>query len=215
MLSEQIPLPLRQRVAAELSLDLKVFKLSAQSAQARETTQLAKLRLVERYIDENGLAGTIDEPADFFRGSLTMLFKSYREPGEAGFGKMVFWVARTSGSLVGLAGSSYHMVGHRRGASEDASYSQAAEILPALDPELEELAAPDDVFGADDPAAAAERSVLRLVRRAIRRKQTGIPTRIEFLAVTQLRGTAEAEGNDPAEVVLLGSPIYVARGPAT
>jgi hypothetical protein len=71
MLSEQIPPPLRQRVAAELKVDVKVFSLSLRQTQSSET-RTAKLRLIEAYIDENDLAGTVDEPKAYFRGSLEM-----------------------------------------------------------------------------------------------------------------------------------------------
>ena len=71
MLSEQIPPPLRQRVAAEPMRRRGLLAVTASRTRSSET-RTAKLRLVEAYVDQNDLAGTVDDPKAYFRGSLEM-----------------------------------------------------------------------------------------------------------------------------------------------
>ena len=206
MLSEQVPLPLRQRIAAELSVDLKIFKLSAHSERASDETRHAKLRLVETFIDENELAGTVEEPLEYFRGSMVLGMTLYDEV-RGSPRDVVFWGGKAGSTRLGLAGSTYHLVGERRSNSQDKSASQMARIMPALDPELVDLTPPVEVDDSDDPAEGLRRRAVDSVSRVIRRASS-FQGHKEFLAVTLLRDTNEA-----GQVVLLGSPIYVANAP--
>jgi hypothetical protein len=69
--SAQIPDKALARIAATLTVDLKVVRAELREKE-KERTLYSELELVERYLDEEGVVGTVDEPRQYFRGELRM-----------------------------------------------------------------------------------------------------------------------------------------------
>jgi hypothetical protein len=209
MLAEQVPLPFRMRIAAELKIDIKIFSLSLGHERSNET-RLAKLRLVENHIDADGLAGTVDEPKAYFRGALPMAWGPYGgsyaiSPG--GRSPVVFFGGWTEKTQVGLGGSTHHLVGGSGGGNAD-SMSLTPYLLGALVPEVGTEARPRGREGVErsDPG-----TILAAVSQAINSASREFPrSDLEFLARRLLYGL-DAPGYGPGgHTVLLGTPIYVA-----
>lgn len=103
MLFAQIPPRLRNRIAAELKLDLKVVSASV-SPKDREENRFSKLALVERYVRKHVELGSVDEPRAYFAGSLRMRW------GPLYDGRIVYFGGVTDRTVLGLAGSRRHVV---------------------------------------------------------------------------------------------------------
>ena len=66
---DQIGQSILAQISSELKIDLKVVSYSAQKAANPATTRMAKLQIVERFIEKNHDIGTIEHPgSQFFRG---------------------------------------------------------------------------------------------------------------------------------------------------
>ena len=199
MLSEQIPPPLRQRVAAELKVDIKVFSLSLRQTQSSET-RTAKLRLIEAYIDENDFAGTVDEPKAYFRGSLEMRW------APIGMGikpTTVFFVGQTEKTMLGLGGSVYHLMGHARG---EATYSDSLTnfLIAAVEREANEV-----LPGKSDLERYEAEGLWAIPN--LFDTMSGPPETVEFLARRLARKEAPPRDKYPeGKAIVLGTPIYVA-----
>lgn len=73
LLYEQISPALRTRISGELKIDLKVASLTLRGGEQPEATRMAKLQMIERYIDKYHHVGDIENPGrEFFRGSMEM-----------------------------------------------------------------------------------------------------------------------------------------------
>jgi hypothetical protein len=73
MLYEQIDPAMRRRISAEVKVDLKLASVTLRQADQPAATRMAKLRVVERYIDTHCQVGDVSAPGPaFFRGRLQM-----------------------------------------------------------------------------------------------------------------------------------------------
>src|SRR4051794_34822239 len=88
MLAPQIPAKIRNSIAAELKLDLKLLSLTMKSKDSEET-RYSKLSLVTEYLRKHEDVGSVDDPHPFFAGSLTMVW------GAIGDGRGVYFGAAT------------------------------------------------------------------------------------------------------------------------
>jgi hypothetical protein len=190
MLYSQIPGRLRNRLAKELKLDLKVLSISLRQDTPNDT-RFSKLGLVTKYLDANTEIGTVDRPEAYVRGTLPMSWgvASTRSAGSGADGELVYFSGETERTLVALGGSAKHLIGH------GSPSSPALSIAPVL---LEALGGPQAQVSDDVATVAAE-------------AQFGAPEHLEFLArrlVVQPSAALRSEAGGKA--VLLGSPIYVA-----
>ena len=62
MLFEQIDPDLRRHLSAEAKVDLKIASLTLRQAERSQAARIAKLRMIEQYIDANHDVGTISSP---------------------------------------------------------------------------------------------------------------------------------------------------------
>jgi hypothetical protein len=203
MLYAQIPRAIRDKIVAELKIDLKVVSLSLKGNPTDET-RYSKLRVVSDYLDKEGV-GTVDAPHTYFRGSVPMKWGR--------FGETVYFTGASRGTVIGLGGSARHVIGAAPNASSELLWSSS--LQPAL---VEFLAGQSEKL--DDAGEGAERAegvlpvggnhpgfpadvwVPQLFQ--IWRRQPGIAEPLEFLA----RRLLQSDGG--GERGLLGTPIYVA-----
>jgi hypothetical protein len=80
MLYAQIPRPVLERLAVELKVDLKVLGVVLRTNPLEDETRYAKLEVVTKYLEREGYVGTIDEPAEYFKGPVTMTWGFMANP---------------------------------------------------------------------------------------------------------------------------------------
>jgi hypothetical protein len=127
MLYEQVPVPLRKRIAAEVKIDLKVIGITVKDAGDKNPVRMGQLAIIERFIEEERDVGTIQEPRSYFRGTMNM---KYGPLGSYEF--IVLFHGREGGNTVGLGGSSWHLLGGQRPMTEFHAYSHSPTLWVAL-----------------------------------------------------------------------------------
>jgi hypothetical protein len=213
MLAAQVPLGFRERIAAELKVDLKVFSVSLAQVPSEET-RYSKVALVARHLDEEGLVGTVDEAAGYVAGVLPMHWGPWIHHDYGHYDPdvpMVWFAGETEQTAVGLAGSMKHLLGETERSLPEGgiyptftSFSNFSAILSVL--VLEEGGGGSEVEPSE--TADAISAIRQLTQRGVGAGRTMdiAPQPLEFLA----RRLFEATGED-GKRVLLGSPIYVAH----
>lgn len=217
MLAEQIPTPLRQRIAGDFSLDLKVVSMSIRSAskEAYEKTQFQKLQLVEKYIEKSFPVGTVRNSSAWFRGSMPL--KSHMDTVK----NFLFFSGTDGGVRIGLIGSSYHLQGSLQPEPGiGVGMSSYLTNLPSYPWErdkayapLEELkhkgTRPEVTLGKDELAIDTPTStMLAAICRFADNSMMGPFQSCEFLARRLL------VGDDPTvrdiSTVIIATPLYIA-----
>lgn len=201
LLHGQIPRKLLSRLVGELQIDLKVTSVSVKGAP-QEVTRFDRLRLVERYIDENCDVGWMTEPRSWFRGELGL--RTGIVTGAA------LYTGLDGGTLIALVGSGIHVVD--RGPSRfDSQLNHRTSDLPALvtlmESRSEESAGDGFNFYRDREDADEQAALRQVVYFAQEMRAPRQPC--EFLARRLLEGTTRGPGGRPVRVVI-GTPLYVA-----
>ena len=194
MLFQQIEPGLRKRISAEVKVDLKLASITLRDADSQGPTRMAKLRIVEQFIDANYDVGTVAEPGlGFFRGQLVMswgcvegavLFRSYDVENSR---------------CVVLGGSRRHVLGE---ASPVWQWTGASSYLPEIEDVLRRISE-------DEPGGDWSTRLLPDYRFISNLP----PQQLDFLAICW----AETDGIDnyPPIHSVLGTPLYVAIAPAS
>ncbi|MFB7507802.1 DUF7019 family protein [Streptomyces broussonetiae] len=156
--------------------------------------RFARLQRVLRHLGDRGDLGEVDGPAPYVHGVLPMQW------GPVGDGDTVYFGGYSDRTIVGLGGSTGHVLSAARAETQPA-HRPAGSLMPALLHQLAELAA-EDTVGPD-----ALGTVVR-ANSALR----GPARRLEFVAQRILHGPCPYPELYPVEerTVLLGSPLYVA-----
>ena len=198
LLYGQIPPKLLSRLSAEFRVDLKVVSMSVQMDRA-EAARFDKLRIVERYLDENFDISGIADPAVWFRGGLGLRSVTYPDMT----GEMLLFMGLHEDILVVLIGSAHHLVGRRPPPdSLPRAYSRLPELFRLLDRDEAEHAGREDKREASDEAAL--RQVLQFAQ------HIGGPREpCDFLARRLLCGKIAGPADQPTKVVV-ATPLYVA-----
>lgn len=207
MLFAQIPSKLRDKIAFELRVDIKVVSVSLKD-RPNDETRYSKLEVVEKYIGDNLTVGSVDEPEEFFTGLLPVRWR----PGE----NLVYFTGTTKRTFLGLGGSSHHVLGS---APTPESGVRLASVLPYMrsviqkdvDESLKGMLSPQ-LEGRDNYLGA----FLKLSE--ILESMTMPEQRVRFLAKRLLdepfpinyRSTSGKPVDSNLKRVLIGSPIYVA-----
>lgn len=105
MLAGQLDPKILRRMARELKVDLKVVSLTLKD-DPQDDTRYSKLRVVERCLQKDDEVGTISSPAKWFGGSESLAWGTVGTQGE-----VVYFTNIVSGTLLGLTGSGYHLIG--------------------------------------------------------------------------------------------------------
>lgn len=113
MLFDQIDPGLLSRISAEVKVDLKLVSLTLRGRRDSGPTRMAKLKVLERYIDAHHHVGTIDEPGDsYFHGQMDMQWGRVEDDNAVwfqGFQRNDEGVMAS----VGLGGSLHHIIGEQ------------------------------------------------------------------------------------------------------
>ena len=107
MLRGSIPRQIRERIAVELKLDLKIVSASL-SAKPTLEDRYQQARVVAEYLRNEDLVGSIEEPNEYFAGTMLMHWGPY---GGYGDSSMVFFAGEQDDVCVGLGGSMRHAIG--------------------------------------------------------------------------------------------------------
>lgn len=219
MLFEQIDPRLRRRISAELKVDLKLASLTMRQAE-HSAGRMAKLRLVERYLDAYHQVGSLAEPGpEFFRGRLDMQW------GWLARGKhpddslpVVFFRGRQDEHFLALAGSRSHVLGQDPTAAPGNAvfgYSSAPSIVAAVRAHVSDLEGVPryPAWGEDwdrPPERPTPEPVSFHLSQASYIDLDTPPQPMEFLAIPLGEGQLKLRDGSHAHGVL-GTPIYVAR----
>lgn len=197
MLFAQIPTRLRDKVATELKIDLKVLSATFKEDPS-EATRFSKLKVVVKYIEKYEQVGTVDAPENFFSGTLTLRWGPYPKS------EMVYFGGMTNETVLGLAGSLKHVLGEVGTTPILHAYSTPPYILSVLE-QGQYFPSEEQEEANRWPEDRINRIALSIVSSASR-DMIGPAQKIEFFAKRFI------EGPEPGYTrrVLLGSPIFVA-----
>ncbi len=192
MLYAQIPAKLREKVATELKIDLKLISTTL-TQNVPEVTRFSKLKVVDEFIRQNEKIGEIDKPESYFSGVLNMRWGGYPIDNP----KMVYFGGVTSNTIIGLGGSLNHVLGKIGDAlCEDVAFSSS---MPSLLSILEQ--GENKGFVPKYKSSPASTLVTMATQ-----NMTGTEQRLEFCA----KRLVESYNRASQKRVVLGSPIYVA-----
>lgn len=237
MLFEQIDPALRRRISAEIKVDLQLASLTLRRADHPHAARMAKLRLVERYIDKHHHVGTIDKPGrEYFRGTMPMqwgwLSHGYDEKSPTGGLDTAFFKGHEDSHIVMLAGSRRHVLGEQPAAEDTnlSAHSATPNILAVIaehisgNPKLGQrwrwLKGLDPRTGGSEDVCAAHDPPEEGLRCAAHIRLRGPAQQLEFLAVPLIQEQKVKIDIDDwpnpriRETVdaVLATPLYVAMG---
>ncbi|MFF3316170.1 DUF7019 family protein [Streptomyces sp. NPDC003035] len=193
MLLSQIDASWGRKRVTEFGLDLKVAS-AKRSVEAAGTDRVARLERVVRHLEDHADLGDVDDPGQYVHGVLPMQW------GVLGDGDAVYFGGRTERTIVGLGGSTSHLL-----STVTAQPLTENRLSPSLPPVLIEHLASATEDGAPYPGALA--TVMR-ANGVLR----GPAQTVEFVAKRMLHGPCPYPELVPRNdmTVLLASPLYVA-----
>lgn len=189
MLYSQLPSKEARRISTELELNFGIVKASASKPEL-DSDLYSKLKVVVSYLKQKGLIGTVSKPKDYFAHKMKMHL------GNVSFYKgddsmILYSGVSEDGILVGLVGSSAHVVGAPSMESESLGYARAEFWLQIIEemrsPSKEEYE--NEMYDLDN-----------LIDYQARHRDDASKQSVEFVAKKFI-----VEGN-----FLIGSPLYVA-----
>ena len=127
MLRAQIPVNKLKAIAAGLKIDLKLLSVSLERKSASDDA-FAKLRAVEKYLEDNDEIGTESEPRSYFRGT-TLLKSGIMKETNAQF---AYFGGRSSGRSIALIGSPHHLIGGTARMNDIQSEAAQGYLLPVI-----------------------------------------------------------------------------------
>jgi uncharacterized protein DUF7019 len=184
MLFHQVSTEIKEKIASEWKLDLKVFSVSRESETEIPANRYARLQAVVDFISHYGDVGSVDEPGEYIRDTLLLKCGLYED--------IVYFGGATEDTVVGLAGSARHVIGNL-GASE------ASVWPPSFYPYI--LKRLGERFNLDQDAMDAIFDASTVMG--------GSEQRFEFLAKRLACGPSSRWKAENRKV-LLATPIYVA-----
>ena len=218
MYYKQIPPPLRDKIAVDLKIDLKIFSATIKE-QPLEESRYQKLRLVEQYLRNNEKVGSVKEPATWVAGTEPMKWATISSGSEKRgdlvlFGaKLPSYIATNSDvpreCRVGLVGSRHHIVGYKGEgrAAEYAGSSALGDVVQHLGQALAHKLDDLDSEYQGRHRSKSDHDTLEVVIKSVG-GLSGDEQRLEFLAKKLTAGPKHRQGRT-IEVVF-GTPLYVA-----
>lgn len=213
MLLPQIPHETKRKIATEFKLDIKIFGAARRSETETEENRIFRLETVAEHIYTNEDVGTLDQPATYFAGSMPMRWGPFGENRFRGDrdekSPIVYFAGSTGQTLIGLGGSSKHVIGN-------AGPSNPTDWLGSVGPILFELLMRNatneehELNDRDDENDAANLFILGRRMTAISREMGGPDQHLEFLAKKILAGETMSDRRDGERFLTLGTPLYVA-----
>lgn len=126
----QIPVKLRQKIAAKFTIDLKLIKAEFEGRRPQESL-FSMLEIVTSYLDDEGLVGTVDDPKSYFKAVMPLSWGPYDEDFLERTSEFVYFGGRTERTIVGLGGSLKHVIGEV-GPTPSHSHSGTPRLVHAL-----------------------------------------------------------------------------------
>jgi hypothetical protein len=128
----QIPIKLREKIAAKLTIDLKIIKAEFQGRPAQDSL-FSMLDIVVSYLENEGLVGTVEDPKSYFKGVMPLSWGPYLDMGinAPPVPDFVYFGGRTGHAIVGLGGSLKHVIGEV-GTASSHSHSATPMMIRAL-----------------------------------------------------------------------------------
>lgn len=240
MLYDQIDKGALRRIRAEVSVNLKLASVRlTQEPQAPVATRIAKLRVVEAFIDKYHSVGSNQSPGDeYFRGQMDMQWGWLEVGGELPSRPVVMFRGRDEGGFVMLAGSRRHVIGEQQEVSGRnaeawsalpsiiAGIGEHISVMPEWGEWIRGVRAGTINAGPSEEAAAVFDPPESYVDAAANIALSAPYQSVEFLAVPLVEGNvrvprqsylglAPATSAQEAEIKIehgvLGTPLYVAR----
>lgn len=214
----QIPVQLRQKIAAKFTIDLKLIKAEFEGRQSQESL-FSMLEVVTSHLAGEGLVGTADDPNIYFREVMPLNWGPYHDYSQGDPGtEFVYFGGRTEKTIVGLGGSLRNVIGEVGTGVTQHSYSGRPMLARGL---RNIVQADTSIQGIDVDTTDA----LQLVNLASGR-MGGPRESMEFLAKRLVYGSTDnvfwvtgkrkqLYSRDEFEEIdhmnaILGSPLYVA-----
>jgi len=212
MLLPQIPHDTKRQIANEFKIDIKIFGAARRTETETEENRILRLETVAEHIYTNEDVGTPDEPATYFAGTLPMRwgpfgrrgFHSYRDENSP----IVYFAGSTGQTLVGLGGSSRHVIGNMGPSSPTDWPGSVGPILFNL--LMRNATNEAHEFNADDDDESHSQFILGRKMTETYKKMGGPDQSLEFLARKMLSGETRSGGRDDERFLVLGTPLYVA-----
>jgi hypothetical protein len=204
----------RGRKRRTLSAKIPILSASIESESKEAVGEDRKLRLVEEELEARQLIGTLSEHKTYFKGTMSMRWGLYddrghrpdEEPALVYFGGF----EKAEPLLVGLGGSSKHVIGHE-GATSTWSRSATPTLVHWLTAGIQQDAPPETLVSWDERQEEAD----LFAAMAIALRYLKPPNQdLEFLAKTLKSGIVHKQDSYigvPSARVILGTPLYVAQ----
>jgi hypothetical protein len=192
MLLPQVPHQIKQKVATEYGLDIKIFKAQRSVESESEDNRISRLEAVLSFIQEYGKVGSVCKPDDYIEDVMTMRFVNLGDNDS-----IVYMTGHQNDTVVGLGGSAKHLISAR---PDDASGIRFPSLsIGILDFVTKRLAA-KEVAGPHD---------LDELHRMIRLEELvrdDPSMRIDFFAKSLLKTPEPFAGKNG----ILATPLYLA-----
>lgn len=209
MLFGQIPRAAREDLSAELKINLGVVSSSVKGGE--RSTPERRVVAIEEYLRSKRMVGTVDEPSEFFEGSLSMRW------GPIDRGPAVVFTGSTDRTVLALGGSLRHVVGGSPGDGQLGYVSSAPFLVAALREDVPSLAVTEADKRNMDALLSRGRdaSALALAMVAYTHEWMRSPEqRLAFLAKRLIWSGSDPElprSTGDGRHLLLGTPVYVAQ----
>lgn len=207
MLYQQITSSTKEKSSFGCEINLHVVKLSSKKERENEDIKDDKLKIVIKALNDAKLVGSIDNPNQYFKGTLPMRWGTLRDWGRpSDESPLVYFGGNTESTMFGLGGSSKHVIGNSGSASTDSRSSAPSiigEILSGLDMPLAGWRTAPRLRDMD------HHGTYEAIKWANRNLSWAPEQNMEFYAKTLLKGDYLDDDGQSIRV-LLGSPIYVA-----
>jgi hypothetical protein len=206
MLYAQMPARIRDRIATEMKIDLKLVSATF-SAKDRSESRYSRLDLVCEYIHRHLSVGTVTESAPYFEGVVPMQWGAVTG---ADSGSVVFFGGEQDNVVLGLAGSKHHVLGFQgEGMMGFGGSGLVQHVIEQLDRSLKGViegsgSSRDEFSGTSDQDSRTLHTVMDAARNI-----SGPTQPLEFLAKRLINGQVVGSAREQ-RTVILGTPIYVA-----
>jgi hypothetical protein len=188
----------------ELGLDIKLLKASLKSEVSKRDTLVSRLNAVVTHIRRDCNIGSVDNPSEYFEGRLRLKFGAAPKETDikGGNHEMVIWGNEVAGTILGLSGSTWHLIGVKP--AEQTGYGGSFTLT--MYDHLTRAARDSDDSRHPPPSFLSERTFTDLMGRGLSRMLQDFyaEQNVEFLA---RKFDRFAFGD---KWILLGSPLYVA-----
>jgi hypothetical protein len=220
MLLQQISHEEKKKIASEFKIDLKILGATWRKESEAQQSRISRLEAVCEFLNTFGNVGNADEPSHFIADTLPMKWNTYSHNREKL--EIVYFGGITDKSIIGLAGSTHHLIGSTLQPEDVKINSRGMSIGPPIISWLEELGR--EVYtsqGNDSYLNPPPRdSWLRSTFFETRRMQ-GPEQNLEFLAKRLYEGDyfySREQDRDPIGTpddekqwhIVIGTPLYVA-----